>query len=66
MFLAKIKTPWLLNLFSLSFYPGTDLYDRAKKDGIITDDLNEVYRKSFHGFKNNYLYEVAFKGLRIL
>ena len=60
MFLAKIKTPWLLNLFSLTFYPGTDLYDRAKKDGIITDDLNEVYRKSFHGYRKTYLNALFF------
>ena len=60
MFLAKIKTPWLLNLFSLSFYPGTDLYDRAKKDGLITDDINEVYRKSFHGYGKTYLNALFF------
>ena len=60
MFLARIKTPWLLNLFSLTFYPGTTLYTKAKKEGIITDDLKEVYRKSFHGYKKTYLNALFF------
>ena len=60
MFLAEIKTPWLLNLFSLTFYPGTTLYDKAKKEGLIIDDLNEVYRKSFHGYKKTYLNALFF------
>jgi len=35
-----------LDLFSLTFYPGTDLYEKARREGIITDDLNQVYRHS--------------------
>ncbi len=32
------------NLFSLAFYPGTALYDRARKDGIISDSYEEFSR----------------------
>ena len=50
MFLTKIPVPYEMNLFSLSFYPGTELYDIAKQEGIINDDLNDVYRKSYNLF----------------
>jgi anaerobic magnesium-protoporphyrin IX monomethyl ester cyclase len=59
-FLSRIKTPWLLNLFSLTFYPGTDLYTKAKAEGIVTDDLNQVYRKNFSGFNKTYLNDIFF------
>ena len=54
MFLSKFPTPYVLTLFSLLFFPGTDLYRKAKKEGIITDDLNDVYRKHYHGCKKTY------------
>ena len=55
MFLSKLPTPFQLTLFSLVFFPGTDLYKKAKKEGIIKDDLNDVYRKHYHGCKKTYL-----------
>ena len=42
----KLKKPFDLALFSLTFYPGTELYNKAHQEGIIKDDLNQVYRKS--------------------
>jgi len=48
MFFASLPTPYLLNMFSLTFYPGTELYDKAVADRIITDDLDDVYRKSYN------------------
>lgn len=48
IFLSRIPTPYLLNLFSLTFYPATDLYDKAVEDGIIKDDLNDVYRATYN------------------
>ena len=48
MFFAKLPTPYRLSVFSLIFYPGTELYDKAVKDGIISDDLNDIYRKSYN------------------
>jgi len=55
MFLSKLPTPFILNIFSLSFFPGTDLYRKAKKEGIIKDDLNDIYRKYYYGCTNTYL-----------
>jgi radical SAM superfamily enzyme YgiQ (UPF0313 family) len=55
MFLSKFPAPYTLYLFSLNFYPATDLYRKAKAEGIITDDLTDVYRKHFNECHKNYL-----------
>jgi radical SAM superfamily enzyme YgiQ (UPF0313 family) len=55
MFLSKLPTPYILSIFSLSFYPGTELYMKAIKDGIIKDDIKDVYRKRYHDNKKTYL-----------
>jgi radical SAM superfamily enzyme YgiQ (UPF0313 family) len=60
MFLAKLPTPYHFGLFSLVFYPETELYEKAKKDGIITDDLRDVYRKHLHNCQNTYLNKLFF------
>ncbi len=60
MFLSKLPTPYTLSLFSLNFYPETELYRKAKMDGIITDDLNDVYRKHFRNCKKTYLNSLFF------
>ena len=49
-----------LTLYSLVFFPETELYKKAKKEGIIKDDLNDVYRKHYHGCKNTYLNRLFF------
>jgi len=55
MFLSKLPTPYKLTLFSLLFYPGTDLYRKAKDDGIVKDDINDIYRRHYNGIKPTYL-----------
>ena len=55
MFLSKLPTPYILNLYSLSFFPETELYRKAKNDGIIVDDKEDVYLNSFSGYKKNYI-----------
>ncbi|MBU4022812.1 B12-binding domain-containing radical SAM protein [Patescibacteria group bacterium] len=45
-FVLKLKRPFSLMLFSLTFYPETALYEKARQEGIIQDDLNQVYRKT--------------------
>jgi len=51
---------WRCNLilFSLKFYPGTDLYEKARSEGIICDDLNQIYRASQLVKSSKYLNEV--------
>ena len=55
MFLSKLPTPYILNLCSLVFYPETALYRKAKKEGLIKDDVKDVYGKYMFGCSNTYL-----------
>jgi len=45
--LSKFLPPFCLSLFSLTFYPETELYEKAKREGIIIDDLKEIYHKHY-------------------
>lgn len=61
MFLSKLPSPYYLELLSLTFYPETLLYKKAKSEGIITDDLKDIYRKpEYHSCKRHYLNELFF------
>ncbi len=53
--LSELPAPFTLNLFSLTFYPGTDIYREAKAMGFIKDDVKEVYKKHYHTISVNYL-----------
>ena len=46
--LVQIPKPYRLNIFSLTLYPGTDLYAKAKNEGIINDEYSQVYNKHYH------------------
>lgn len=50
-FLAKLPKSINFSSFSLTFFPGTELYRRAMEDGMIQDEYTQIYRK-----KNNALY----------
>ena len=60
MFLSKLPTPFELSVFSLVFFPGTDLYRKAKEEGIVKDDLNDIYRRHYHEPKKTYLNALFF------
>lgn len=60
MFLATLPAPYYLSLYSLTFYPGTELYEKAKREGIIADDSKEVYHKYLHSCKTTYLNRLFF------
>jgi len=36
------------------------LYRKAKKDGIVKDDINDIYRKHYHGCRGTYLNNLHF------
>ncbi len=52
--LYQLPRPFRLYMFSLTFYPGTELYWRAKADGLIQDDERDVYRKNFNQLEPTY------------
>ena len=60
MFLSKLPTPFQLTLFSLVFFPETEIYRKAKKEGLVKDDLNDIYRKHYQAPKKTFLNEVFF------
>jgi anaerobic magnesium-protoporphyrin IX monomethyl ester cyclase len=51
----RLPRPYHLCLGSLVFYPGTPLYERAKNEGIVVDELNQVYRKEYHHKDGTYV-----------
>lgn len=53
--LLDIPKPYHLILFSLTFYPGTELYQRARQEGLLQDDLNQVYRKNYLESERTYI-----------
>ncbi|MFA5124384.1 MAG: radical SAM protein [Patescibacteria group bacterium] len=57
--LNRIRKPFHLSLFSLTFYPGTELYRRAIADGHLTD--GQAYlKKQFHLLNKGYLNKVIY------
>lgn len=45
--IMQLPRPYWLKFSSLIFFPETGLYHLAKKEGLITDELKDVYRKPF-------------------
>ncbi|MBI5642828.1 MAG: B12-binding domain-containing radical SAM protein [Deltaproteobacteria bacterium] len=61
--LLKLPGKYNLQISSLIFFPGTELNDRARAEGILKDELNEVCRKPFTFPKATYLnYLIALSG----
>ena len=54
-FLLKIPRPWAINICSLTFYPGVELYERALKEGLIKDKFKTIYDKNFHLYRPSYV-----------
>lgn len=54
-FAMQLPNPKLIRIFSLVFYHGTDLYNLAKSEGLIKDELNEVLRVTQLTPKNTYM-----------
>lgn len=45
--LLEMAGPFEIIMFSLTFYPGTELYERAKREGILQNEVEQVYRQHF-------------------
>jgi radical SAM superfamily enzyme YgiQ (UPF0313 family) len=45
--LLSLPRPFDLAIGSLCLFPGTALNDKARADGILVDEVNQVYRKPF-------------------
>lgn len=48
--ILRLPKPYIFQSFSLTFYPGTELYQIAKKDGKIFDEKTQVFEKVSNRF----------------
>lgn len=46
--LLDLPRPYFLQIFSLVFFPGTALYDKAKDNGLLSDERSEVYLSQYN------------------
>lgn len=53
--ITQLPRPFGLCISSLTFFPGTELYERAKREGLIKNEHKEIYRKPFLQAKGTYL-----------
>lgn len=53
--LMNLPRPYSIKLSSLVFFPKTGIYEKAKAEGLIKNDLEEIYRKPFVYVSGNYL-----------
>lgn len=58
--LASCKKPFLLDLFSLTLYPGSELYERARKEGKLDDPAVLQEDKNFLKIKPTLLNRLTF------
>ena len=48
--IQELPKPFVFSAFSLVFFPGTELYERAMKDELIKDAFTEVFHKKSNDF----------------
>ena len=54
-FISRIPKPYRLQPFTVILYPGTQLYERAKEGGLITDERKQIYNKTYTMHAPTYL-----------
>ena len=59
-FLARFPTPYVLLLFPLILYPGTELYEKEKREKVMGHSPEETWRRRHHEFENTYLNNLFF------
>jgi len=45
-FVTSLSQGTTVHVIPLVFFPGTELYEKAKKDGLIKNEIDEIYLKS--------------------
>jgi len=65
-FLMLLPPPFIISYFKLAFFPGMEITEKAKRDGILTDEMKNVYRKSYNvpraTYVNSLFYLMKFYG----
>ncbi len=52
--LMQLEKPFTIQVFSLTMFPGTELYERASKDRLIKDEAKEIYNKFYMEREGRY------------
>ncbi len=52
--LLEIPKPYNVVPYSLTFYPGTALYERAKSEGLLQNEVDEIYQKNYMEMQPTY------------
>ena len=60
MLLSTFSPPFTLGFYSLTFYPETELYRKAREEGKITDELKEIYQKDYFISPHTYINKLFF------
>lgn len=55
LMVTRLPKPFMVALFTLTYFPGSLLYEHAKKTGLLTDEINQVYLKSYIHPRPKYL-----------
>ena len=55
---SRLPVPHELRLFPLHFYPGTDLYEKAEREGILSENPEDVWLREHHRFRDVYVNRV--------
>ena len=53
-FALKLPRPWDNPIYSLMLFPGTQIYEKAKKDGLIKDKYKQIYARDWHDHDRPY------------
>jgi radical SAM superfamily enzyme YgiQ (UPF0313 family) len=52
--ILQLPKPYVLQIFSLTLFPGTKLLEEALASGLVTDE-RELYQKDYRLFRRNYI-----------
>lgn len=55
LLLNKAKKSFGLNIFNLVLFPGTELYKKAKRESLFSDEKKDIYMKRYYIHKKNAL-----------
>lgn len=53
--ILQIPRPFCLKLSTLQYFPGTELYVKGKEEGLLADDIRQIYRVPFLAPQNRYV-----------
>jgi len=51
----KIPYPYIIQLFSLTFFPGTELYEKARLNNFLHSEVDDIYRKRYFKIRPTYM-----------